>query len=106
MAKRITWWQAAEAIGVSDRQMRRRQRRYEKFGCDGLWVLPSELMSIEPTLVLSSDSAPLRVHQGRATRHFLIPNEQQVIQGRVLFFCPLANPGGSHGRKIRCPRTF
>ena len=23
MAKRITWWQAAEIIGISDRQMRR-----------------------------------------------------------------------------------
>jgi hypothetical protein len=23
MAKKITWWQAAEIIGISDRQMRR-----------------------------------------------------------------------------------
>jgi transposase len=37
MAKRITWWQAAEIIGISDRQMRRWHRRYEKFGYDGLW---------------------------------------------------------------------
>lgn len=37
MAKRITWWQAAEIMGISDRQMRRWQRRYEKFGYDGLW---------------------------------------------------------------------
>jgi transposase len=37
MAKRITWWQAAEVIGISDRQMRRWRRRYEKFGYDGLW---------------------------------------------------------------------
>jgi transposase len=37
MAKRITWWQAAEIIGISDRQMRRWRRRYEKFGYDGLW---------------------------------------------------------------------
>jgi len=28
MAKRITWWQAAEIIGISDRQMRRWRRRY------------------------------------------------------------------------------
>jgi hypothetical protein len=32
MAKRITWWPAAEIIGISDRQMRRWRRRYEKFG--------------------------------------------------------------------------
>ncbi len=37
MAKRITWWQAAEILGLSDRQMRRWHRRYEKCGYDGLW---------------------------------------------------------------------
>lgn len=37
MAKRITWWQAAEIIGISDRQMRRWHRRWEKCGYDGLW---------------------------------------------------------------------
>src|SRR6266702_3202575 len=37
MAKRITWWQAAEIIGISDRQMRRWRERYEKFGYDGLF---------------------------------------------------------------------
>jgi transposase len=37
MAKRMTWWQAAEVIGISDRQMRRWHRRWEKFGYDGLW---------------------------------------------------------------------
>jgi len=37
MAKRITWWQAAEIIGISDRQMRRWQERYEEFGFRGLF---------------------------------------------------------------------
>jgi YD repeat-containing protein len=32
MAKKITWWQAAEIIGISDRQMRRWRYRYEQFG--------------------------------------------------------------------------
>ena len=36
MAKRMTWWQAAEVIGISDRQMRRWRLRWEKFGYDGL----------------------------------------------------------------------
>jgi transposase len=36
MAKSMTWWQAAEVIGISDRQMRRWRRRREKFGYDGL----------------------------------------------------------------------
>src|ERR1700681_3715408 len=37
MAKRITWWQAAEIIGISDRQMRRWRERYEGFGFRGLF---------------------------------------------------------------------
>ena len=37
MAKKITWWQAAEIIGISDRQMRRGHERYEEFGYDGLF---------------------------------------------------------------------
>src|SRR6202167_1120249 len=37
MAKKITWWQAAEIIGISDRQMRRWRERYEEFGFRGLF---------------------------------------------------------------------
>src|SRR2546422_462989 len=37
MAKRIAWWQAAEIIGISDRQMRRWRERYQEFGYDGLF---------------------------------------------------------------------
>ena len=37
MAKKITWWQAAGIIGISDRGMRRWRRRYEEFGYDGLY---------------------------------------------------------------------
>jgi transposase len=36
MAKSITWWQAAEIIGISDRSMRRWKQRYEEHGYDGL----------------------------------------------------------------------
>src|SRR5450432_1766546 len=37
MAKKITWWQAAEILGISDRQMRRWRERLEEFGYDGLF---------------------------------------------------------------------
>jgi transposase len=37
MAKRITWWQAAEIVGISDRSMRRWRERYHEFGYDGLF---------------------------------------------------------------------
>jgi transposase len=36
MAKKITWWQAAEILGITDRQMRRMRERYEEHGYDGL----------------------------------------------------------------------
>jgi hypothetical protein len=34
-ARKITWWQAAEIVGISDRHMRRIRERYEEFGYDG-----------------------------------------------------------------------
>lgn len=37
IGKRITWWQAAEIIGISDRQMRRWRYRYQLHGYDGLY---------------------------------------------------------------------
>src|SRR3989440_12503828 len=37
MAKRITWWQAAEIVGISGRWMRRWRERYQEFGYDGLF---------------------------------------------------------------------
>jgi transposase len=37
MAKKITWWQAAEILGISDRHMRRWRERYEQFGFRGLF---------------------------------------------------------------------
>src|ERR1035438_3850425 len=37
-AGKIMWWQAAEMIGISDRQLRRWRKRYEDQGYDGLLV--------------------------------------------------------------------
>jgi transposase len=36
ISKQITWWQAAEIIGISERHMRRWRERYERDGVDGL----------------------------------------------------------------------
>jgi len=36
LAKRTTWWQAAEIIGIFYRGVRRRRERYEKHGYDSL----------------------------------------------------------------------
>jgi hypothetical protein len=37
LAKRITWWQAAEIIGISDRGPRCWRERYEEHRYDGLF---------------------------------------------------------------------
>ena len=37
IGKRITWWQAAEILGISCRSMRRWKWRYEQHGYDGLY---------------------------------------------------------------------
>ena len=36
MVKKITWWEAAEIIGVTDRTMRRWRRRLDTHGYSGL----------------------------------------------------------------------
>ena len=37
MAKKITWWQAAEILGFSDRHQRRIRERYEEFGYESMF---------------------------------------------------------------------
>lgn len=37
IAKKITWWQAAEILGITCRHMRRVRERYEEFGYDGIF---------------------------------------------------------------------
>jgi len=45
MAKKITWWHAAEILGISDRNMQRWRERYVEEGYNGLldrrWGKPS-----------------------------------------------------------------
>ena len=38
MAKKITWWQAAEILGISNRTMRRLKLRYEHDGLRVRWT--------------------------------------------------------------------
>lgn len=37
LAKKLTWWQAAEILGISERTMRRWHEGYSKYGYDGLF---------------------------------------------------------------------
>src|SRR5213592_2963276 len=73
MAKRITWWQAAEIIGISCRQMRRWQRRYEEHGYEGLRDRRRGRVS-EKRVPLKQVEAVLRLYQDQYfdfnVRHF------------------------------------
>jgi transposase len=73
MAKKITWWQAAEVIGISDRSMRRWRWRYEQYGYDGL--LDRRRGRVSPKRVpLQTVEEVLRLYQERYhdfnVRHF------------------------------------
>ena len=36
-AGKLKWWEAAEILGITDRQLRRMRQRYEEHGYDGLY---------------------------------------------------------------------
>src|SRR5260221_3494986 len=73
MAKRITWWQAAEVIGSSWREMRRWVRRYEEHGYEGLRDRRRGRVS-EKRVPLEQVEAVLRLYQDQYfdfnVRHF------------------------------------
>src|SRR5258708_40237440 len=73
MAKKITWWQAAEILGMSDRQMRRLHWRYREHGYDGL--VDRRVGKASPKRVpLAAGGQAVSRDQGRAfalkERHF------------------------------------
>ena len=63
IARKLTWYQAAEILGITDRHLRRWRERYEEFGFDGLLdrrrCRPSEkrvpLVRVEEVLGLYRD---------------------------------------------------
>src|SRR5712671_264436 len=64
MAKKITWWQAAEILGISDRHMRRWRERYVEPGADGDG---GESVRVVPGKIFRSERAALsREVAGRA----------------------------------------
>src|SRR5258708_5584583 len=84
LAKRITWWQAAEILGISDRSMRRWRERYQQHGYDGLFdrldrhplrtgALPGEIFRPQratlPREVEGGARDGVELHLGEAERH-------------------------------------
>ena len=73
IAGRIMWWQAAEIIGISCRQMRRWRQRYEATGYDGLVDRRRGRVS-EKRVALATVAEVLRLYQEQYidfnVRHF------------------------------------
>ena len=73
MAKRITWWQAAEILGVSPRTMRRMRANWEEAGYDGLFDRRKKTPSPKRVPVLELERV-LELYQGEyhdfSVRHF------------------------------------
>src|SRR5260370_28320027 len=84
LAKKITWWQAAEIIGITDRQMRRWHGRYREYGYDGL--LDRRVGRRSPQRV------PLA---GGVQRFSLYPGDHFHLTGRLFHTGP---PGGQRTR--------
>jgi len=64
MAKRITWWQAAEIISISARQIRRWHERTEAFGYDGLFDLSGDGRAVPGTV----SGSPFRSERAASSR--------------------------------------
>ena len=117
LAKKITWWQAAEIIGVGERTMRRWKEEYDEHGYDGLFdrrprrPLPGMLLHLDGSrhrwfqddrwydLLVILDDATSEVHyahlvEEESTRTLLEALRQVVEQQGVS--CALYTDRASH----------
>src|SRR5260370_36876587 len=119
MAKKITWWDAAEIIGVTDRTMRRWRERLEADGYSGLADRrkgkPSPrriaLATVEEVLRLYRETYyDLNIrhfHEKLKAEHGIELSytwEQQALQGPGLV-AKQRNRGNHRRRKSRAPRA-
>jgi hypothetical protein len=96
MTRKITWYQAAETIGISDRQMRRWGERYQEFGYDRLFDRrrgqphPHSLaqVSVHRTDAnLGHSAEPLRIfNRHRGSGHPLSPATPPYMRVRIRRF--------------------
>ena len=104
VARRITWWQAAEILGISDRSMRRWKGRYEEYGYDGL--LDRRKGKPSPKRVpLAEAEEVLRLYQERYSdlngRHFHEKLKEEHGIGLGYTWVKLALQGAGRVKKGR-----
>ena len=87
MSKQITWTQAAEIVGMSDRNMRRYRNRLEKGGYDGL--IDRRTQRPSPKRVPMADAERVLTLYREQYFDFNVRHFQVVGQ-----FDPLPNPRG------------
>ena len=109
MAKKTAWWQAAEIIGISDRQMRRWRERLEEFGYDGLFDrrrgqpspkrVPLATVERWHDLIVILDDATSEIYYAQLVEEestaTVMAGLREVIERQGLF-CALYSDRGSH----------
>jgi len=108
LAKKITWWEAAEIIGVSDRTMRRWRERLEEEGYQGL----ADRRKGKPSfrrVALPTVEEVLRLYQEKYydlnVRHFheKLREEHSIQLSYSWLYQALVGAGLVHKRRRRAP---
>src|SRR5215831_5808588 len=82
LAKRITWWQAAEILGISARQMRRWKQPYEEYGYDGLYDRRRRRPSPRRVGVETVEQV-LSLYRGHLSRMLCLSGVQGSVSKRI-----------------------
>jgi transposase len=108
MAKKISWMEAAEIAGVTDRTMRRIQQRYQKFGYNGLFDQRRGKRSVH-RVALETAEKVLALYQEKYfdlnVRHFQekLREEEQIELSYTWVYQALVGAGLVQKRRKRAP---
>jgi transposase len=108
MAKKITWMEAAEIAGVTDRTMRRIKQRYQEFGYNGLFDQRRGKRSVH-RVPLETAEKVLALYQEKYfdlnVRHFQekLREEEQIELSYTWLYQALLGAGLVQKRRKRAP---
>jgi transposase len=108
MAKKITWLEAAEIAGITDRTMRRMKKRYEEFGYNGLFDQRRGKRSVHRIPMKTAEKV-LALYQEKYfdlnVRHFQekLREEEQIELSYTWIYQALVGAGLVQKRRKRAP---